>query len=292
MADIGATLRARIVESLSTERDPTGGVDRNRPHVVFPPYTWSTLPVMLKSLTAGARTFVLVPLFFLLTLAYALFIITYSLFRPYSSLFSRILKRWSGMFLRIPPVKVTAEGLENADPAARYIIVSNHLSTFDIPLMFWALPTDGRFLSKKELFRIPLVGRAMRQVGIIEVDRQAGRSSRAVINEGVENAAQRGYSLIVFPEGTRSDSGEMLPFKKGAFRIAIDTGLPVLPVVIEGTDRISKPGSKLFHPGHARIRVLPPIPTADLTNRDNLNDLMAECETAIGEAYSELRSRS
>lgn len=245
---------------------------------------------MLKTLLAATRTFVLVPLFFLLTCAYAIFIIVFGLFRPYSPIFSRILKRWSRTFLRIPPVKVTSEGLGNADPNARYIIVSNHLSTFDIPLMFWALPTDGRFLSKKELFRIPLVGRAMRQVGIIEVDRQAGRSSRAVINEGVENAAERGYSLIVFPEGTRSETADMLPFKKGAFRIAIDTGLPVLPVVIAGTDRISKPGSKLFHPGHARIRVLPPIETAELTNRDNLNDLMATCEKAITEAYAELRT--
>jgi 1-acyl-sn-glycerol-3-phosphate acyltransferase len=228
-------------------------------------------------------------LFFLLTLAYALFIIVFSLFRPYSSIFSRILKRWSRTFLRIPPVTITTEGLEHADPAERYIIVSNHLSTFDIPLLFWALPTDGRFLSKKELFKIPLVGRAMRQVGIIEVDRQAGRSSRAVINEGVQNAAERGYSLIVFPEGTRGNSGEMLPFMKGAFRIAIDTGLPVLPVVIEGTDRISKPGSKLFHPGRAQVRVLPPIPTADLTNRDDLTELMTTCEKAITDAYTELR---
>lgn len=247
---------------------------------------------MLNTSLAAVRTFVLVPVFFVYTLGYALFILTFSLFRPYSPMFSGILKRWSKMFLRIPPVTVTTEGLENADPSERYVIVSNHLSTFDIPLMFSALPTDGRFLSKKELFRIPLIGRAMRQVGIIEVDRQAGRSSRSIINEGVANAADRGYSLIVFPEGTRSDSGEMLPFKKGAFRIAIDTGLPILPVVIEGTDRISKPGSKLFHPGHANIRVLPPITTADLTNRDNLNDLMATCEEAIRDGYADLRART
>lgn len=245
---------------------------------------------MLKTLPAAVRTIVLVPLFFILTCGYATFIIVFGLFQPYSPVFSRILKRWSGMFLRIPPVRVTAAGLEHADPNGRYVVVSNHLSTFDIPLMMWALPIDGRFLSKKELFRIPLVGRAMHQVGIIEVDRQAGRSSRAVINEGVEHAAERGYSLIVFPEGTRSGTAEMLPFKKGAFRIAIDTGLPILPVVIAGTERISKPGSKVFHPGHARIQVLPPIETADLTNRDNLNNLVIEVESAIQTAYARMRT--
>lgn len=244
---------------------------------------------MFKTMVAGARTFVLVPLFFILTLGYALFIIIYGLIDSRSRIFGRILKNWARIFLKIPPVTFEAEGLEYADPDTRYVVVSNHLSTFDIPLMFAALPIDGRFLSKKELFKIPLVGTAMRRVGIIEVDRQAGRSSRSVINEGVELAAERGYSLIVFPEGTRSGGDEMLPFKKGAFRIAIDTGLPLLPVAISGTERISKPGSKLFHRGHAKIRVLPPIPTADLTNKDDLNTLVTSTEAAITSAYEALK---
>lgn len=250
----------------------------------------STLTVMLKTMMAALRTFVFVPLFFMLTLVYATFIIIYGLFRPESRVYGRILKRWSRTFLRIPPVTVESSGQEHADADARYVVVSNHLSTFDIPLLFHVLPVDGRYLSKKELFRIPVVGTAMRRIGIIEVDREAGRSSRAAINDGVRLAAERGYSLIVFPEGTRSDTDELLPFKKGAFRIAIDTGLPILPVVIEGTDRISKPGSKLFHPGRARVRILPPVETADLTNRDDLTDLMNTVEASITQSYQELRA--
>lgn len=247
---------------------------------------------MLASVVATVRTFVLVPLFFLFTLACAGFIIVYGAIRPASPIHDRILDLWSNLFLRIPPVRVTTEGRELIDPNTRYVVVSNHLSLFDIPLLFHVLPINGRFVSKKELFRIPLVGRAMRTIGIIEVDRAAGGSSRQAINDGVKVAAERGYSLIVFPEGTRSESATMLPFKKGAFRIAIDTGLPILPVVLEGTDRVSKPGSKVYHPGRAQVVVLPPVETANLTNRDDLTSLMKTTEAAIAETYDSLRAES
>jgi len=243
---------------------------------------------MPKTLIAAVRTFIFVPLFFLLTMGYATFIIVYGFYRPASPIFGRIVKRWGRIFLRIPPVHFTVEGIEHVDPQTCYVVVSNHLSAFDIPLLFYVLPIDGRFLAKKELFKIPLVAPAMRRIGIVEVDRQAGGSSRQAINDGVKLAVERGHSLIVFPEGTRSGGDALLPFKKGAFRIAIDTGLPILPVVIEGTDRISTRGSKLFYAGDARIRVLPPIETADLTNKDNLNSLMQTTEEAITTTYQEL----
>lgn len=247
---------------------------------------------MLKTSLAGIRTFVLVPLFFLVTLVLATIIIVYGAMRPASPLPGRIVKRWSRWFLRIPPVRYEVEGMEHVQPDTRYVVASNHLSTFDIPLLLWVLPLEGRFLAKQELFKIPLVGTAMSRVGMIKINREAGGSSRVAIKEGVQLAAERGYSLIVFPEGTRGSDGEMLPFKKGAFRIAIDTQLPLLPVVIEGNDRISKPGSKIFHPGRAKMRILPPVITKGMTNRDNLNDVMRTTEAAIKEAYAELRGPS
>jgi 1-acyl-sn-glycerol-3-phosphate acyltransferase len=247
---------------------------------------------MFKHLLAGIRTFVLVPLFFLLTLFLATVIIVYGLFRPASPLHGKIVKQWSRLFLRIPPVRYEIEGIENIDPKTRYVVASNHLSAFDVPLLLWGLPLEGRFLTKQELFKIPLVGIAMSRVGMIKINREAGRSSRTAIKEGVELAAERGYSLIVFPEGTRGSDGELLPFKKGGFRIAIDTQLPVLPVIIEGSERISKPGSKVFHPGQVRVKILPPVPTEGLTNRDNLNELFHSTEAAITEGYADLRSRS
>jgi len=243
---------------------------------------------MVRKLLAALRTFVLVPLFFVYTLIASSFILIYGVFRPASPVFDQIVKRWASLFLRIPPVLYAVDGLENVDPAKRYVVVSNHLSLFDIPMLFWTLPIHGRFLSKKEVFKIPLVGRAMRMIGIIEIDRASGGSSRQAINDGVKVAAERGFSLVVFPEGTRGSGDEPLPFKKGAFRIAIDTGLPVLPVIIEGTDRISRPGSRLYYPGRARVVILEPIETADLTNKDDLSNLTRTVEASMNTTYANL----
>lgn len=247
---------------------------------------------MLSTPAAALRTFVMVPLFFLYTLVLAAVILVYATINSRSPVHDRIVNHWARLFLRIPPVAWSVEGLEHIHSDTRYVVASNHLSMFDIPLLFAALPVDGRFLAKKELFRIPLVGRAMRTIGIIEIDREAGGSSRQAIADGVQLAAERGYSLLVFPEGTRSDDGALLPFKKGAFRIAIDTGLPLLPVVIEGTDRVSRKHSKLFHRGTARVRILPPIETASKTNRDHLNPLVRDVEASITSVYEQLRSES
>jgi 1-acyl-sn-glycerol-3-phosphate acyltransferase len=244
---------------------------------------------MLHILLAGIRTFVFVPLFFLLTLVFALFIIVYGAFRPAAPIHDKILKFWSGLWLRIPPVRVEVVGADKVDPARRYVVTSNHLSMFDIPLLLRELPLHGRFFAKKEVFKVPLVAQAMRTVGIIEIDRAKGVSSRQAINRGVRVAAERGYSLLVYPEGTRSTEGVLLPFHKGAFRIAIDTGLPLLPVVIEGTERVSRPGSKLFFPGHATMRILDPIETTGMTNKDDLKALAARVEAEMNRVYAGMR---
>ncbi|GMQ92980.1 MAG: lysophospholipid acyltransferase family protein [Acidimicrobiia bacterium] len=245
---------------------------------------------MLRTLLAGIRTFVLVPLFFLLTLLFAIIIVIYGAVRPAAPIHDKILKLWSRLWLRIPPAHVDVVGTEKVDPHQRYIVVSNHLSMLDIPLLFQALPLHGRFLAKQEIFKIPVVAQAMRTIGMIEIDRGQGGSSRRAINEGVRIAAERGYSLLIFPEGTRSTEGELLPFKKGAFRIAIDTGLPLLPVVIEGTERISRPGSRLFFPGHASMRILSPIDTADMTNKNDLRPLSTLVESEMNAVYREMRA--
>ena len=247
---------------------------------------------MLRTTLAAARTFVFVPLFFVYTLLISAIVIVIGLFDEDSPIHDAIVNHWGGVVLRIPPVKWSVEGLEHVDPNQRYVVASNHLSMFDIPLLFRGLPLHGRFLSKKEIFRIPLVGRAMRTIGIVEVNRQAHGSSRQAINDGVRIAAERGYSLLVFPEGTRSRTAELLPFKKGAFRIAIDTGLPLLRVVIEGTNRINKPEGKVFYPGRARLRVLPPIETAQMTNKDDLNPMLAEVQDMIQAEYTAMHAEA
>ena len=98
--------------------------------------------------------------------------------------------------------------------------------------------------------------------------------------------------MIVFPEGTRGTESELLPFHKGAFRIAIDTGLPILPVIIEGTDRISKPGSPIFFPGNATLHIFDPIDTSGMTNKDDLKALTKTVESNMNQAYIDLRPSS
>jgi 1-acyl-sn-glycerol-3-phosphate acyltransferase len=289
--NVDSSRRSSSVESLRSERDPPGSLDRDSSHR-FTFFIASTLPSMLRTLLAATRTFVLIPLFFLLTLVIAAFIIVYGAFRPAAPIHDRILRYWSRLWLRIPPVRIDVTGIEKVDPDQRYVVVANHLSMFDIPLLIRYLPIHGRFLAKTELFKIPLVGHAMRTVGIIEIDRSKGGSSRQAIIEGVRLAAARGYSLVVFPEGTRGTEGKFLPFHKGAFRIAIDTGLPILPVVIEGTDQISKPGSLIFFPGHASLHVLDPIDTSNMTNKDDLKTLTAGVESEMKRVYGDLRHTS
>jgi len=241
---------------------------------------------MLRTLAAGIRTIVLVPLFFIVTLGIALGIVLWRILRPNAPPFDRVLRTWSAWFLRIPPVRQDVTGLDLVDPSGRYIVVSNHLSMFDIPLLMASLPINGRFLAKREIFNIPIVGQAMRAIGIVEIDRKSGASSRQAVLEGIEQAATRGYSLLVFPEATRGDGNEMLRFKKGAFRMAIDSGLPLLPVVITGTDRISKPGSKLFFPGRATLHILDPIDTSSLSNKNDLTSFTNSVEASMAAKYA------
>ena len=247
---------------------------------------------MLRDAIAAVRTFVFVPLMFVYTMVLALLVLAVAFVNPKSPRFDTFVHHWARVFLKIPPMQVSTEGRDLVDPDTRYVVASNHLSQFDIPLLFTELPVHGRFLAKMELFKLPFIGRAMRAIGIVEINRQKGGSSRDAINEGVRVAAERGYSLLVFPEGTRSRDGALLPFKKGAFRIAIDTGLPLLPVVIEGTDRVSKPGSKIIYPGRARLRILEPIDTTGMTNRDDLKPLLERVEGQITENYREMRNEA
>jgi 1-acyl-sn-glycerol-3-phosphate acyltransferase len=222
---------------------------------------------MLRKILLSIKSAIAVPLFLLFTIIIsALFILVMTLrLRRVGELFVQV---WSRLFLLVPPVAYTVTGSEHVKPGTQYFFLSNHLSNFDVPLLFRAIPTPIRYLAKKEVYKIPVFAQALHVAGIVKIDRGAGVSSYAAINEGVARAKASGYSLIVFAEGTRSRDGELHPFKKGAFRMAIATGLPVVPVTINGTWEVWPPGSKLFYKGRANVIINEPIPTADLTVRD------------------------
>jgi 1-acyl-sn-glycerol-3-phosphate acyltransferase len=155
------------------------------------------------------------------------------------------------------------EGERPADIDRRgYVVVANHESQADPFLLSW-LPFDMRWVAKEELFRPPVSGWAMRFSGDIPLRRGEGDSIRKMMGE-CERALRAGISVMMFPEGTRSRDGELLPFKDGAFALAIRAGVPVLPIALAGTREMRPKHSLWFGKAHARARILAPIPTAGL----------------------------
>lgn len=244
---------------------------------------------MLRRLNAAVRTIVLVPLFFVYTIAEAAYVIWIGRQNRDSPRIERTLQRWARRFLRIPPVEIVVEGREHVEVGQRYVVVSNHISNFDIPVLFRAIPTPIRFLAKKELYKIPVFGPGMDVAGIVKVDRGGARSTREAITAAAHETYRRGYSLMVFAEGTRSRTGEMADFHTGAVRIARDNEADLLPVVISGSFDINPPGSKLIYPGRARVRILPPVPSADI-EPSQIRSVTQQLRADMGKAYDELRS--
>ena len=243
---------------------------------------------MARTLLAAVRTAIGVPLFFVFTLLLATYIIVVALFLPHHPHLDNVIGFWARRFLGVGPIKLDVSGGEGLDPAAQYVFVSNHLSNFDIPVLFGGLDHRIRFLAKKEIYKIPLVATAMRRVGIVETDRAAGSAAHATINAGIAKARSHGYSLIIFPEGTRSRDGDLHMFKKGAFRIAIANGMDVVPVALHGSWEAWPPGSKLFSPGKVRLVVHDPIPVGDLSLSD-IGTLRDEAYKVIDQTWQQLR---
>ncbi|HEX2217433.1 MAG TPA: lysophospholipid acyltransferase family protein [Gemmatimonadales bacterium] len=153
-----------------------------------------------------------------------------------------------------------------ADPRRPYVVVSNHESFADI-LLISHLPWEMKWLSKAELFRIPVMGWLMRLAGDVPVKRGFGPSAVEAMARCREILAQR-VSVMIFPEGTRSTTAELLPFKDGAFRLAIDAGVPILPLALHGTASALPKHDWRFGRSTAVVEVLPPVDTAGLTPAD------------------------
>lgn len=162
---------------------------------------------------------------------------------PASAATDRALRSWAAMWIRLTRIDLVVEGGEHLEADQSYVVVANHLSNFDIMMCFAAIPVPIRFLAKKELFKYPLLSQAMRAIGIVEVDRAGSSSAVAEINRQADLVRSRNHSLMIYAEGTRSRDGELKEFKKGAFVIASESGLPLVPVGISGTREVVPPGT-------------------------------------------------
>jgi 1-acyl-sn-glycerol-3-phosphate acyltransferase len=176
-------------------------------------------------------------------------------------------------------------GTMPSDPRRPYVVVSNHESFVDI-LLISHLPWEMKWLSKAELFRLPFMGWLMHLAGDIPVKRGFGPSAVEAIARCRE-MLDRKVSVMIFPEGTRSTTADLLPFKDGAFRLAIDAGVPVLPLALHGTSTALRKHDWRFGPSRATVRVLEPVETTGLTPED-VPALKARIREMIVAARSEV----
>ena len=172
--------------------------------------------------------------------------------------------------IRAGGIRVRIEGRENIPPGESCIFLSNHVSNLDPPILLPSLPGMSSVFLKKSLMKIPLLGIAMRMGKYVPVSRGHSREEAEKSVAIAADALRCGLHIFIFPEGTRSPDGNLLPFKKGAFFLAADTGAPMVPMVIRGTAQMMRKGSLKLSPGEAVVRFLPALRPADYASKEAL----------------------
>jgi len=169
-----------------------------------------------------------------------------------------IAARWARLIAWLTPMRVVIDGAEHIDRERGYVLVANHVSQYDIPLIYGFSGLDLRWVMKAEIGKLPFIAQGCRALGHIFIDRRDPEQARAAINNAVAGLPT-GTGVLFFPEGTRSRDGRLMQFRKGAFRVAADRGLPILPVTVIGTRELLPPGSIRIRPGTVRLVLHPPI---------------------------------
>ena len=178
-------------------------------------------------------------------------------------------------------------GLENIDPHKAYVMVLNHNSMVDI-LSIYNLPLVFKWVSKKEVYRIPIVGQLLFAHGDIVINRASAKEAMQLVHTRGLEWLKKGASVSIFPEGTRSKDGEIHNFKAGAFILAKDAGVPILPIVLDGTNTMVRKGWLVNWRNKITIRILPPIPAEEVQNRD-IKDIMSQVREDMVETLAEIR---
>ena len=220
------------------------------------------------------RTFILFPIYivFFITLLFAIIIVS---FLPYGKILGTKLYHFFGLSgLIVAGIDLTVSGTEMVNTSQSYVVVSNHPSTLDIFTHITALPVSIRFLTKTELFRIPVLSRALKVLGLPRIDRKRAQMNLPKINDSIQKVIDNNNSIMIFPEGTRSNQKALLPFKKGAAHIAKEFKLPIIPVVTHNAHELMVKGGVWFKSGKIELQILDPITNVDEYDVDQLTDLI------------------
>jgi 1-acyl-sn-glycerol-3-phosphate acyltransferase len=205
--------------------------------------------------------FYLIPAIALYTVVLGTLSIGSSLFEKRGYFAHWCARTWSHLILKTTGVHVDVRGLDRLEAGRTYLFVANHQSIYDIPILFWALPFQLRIIAKESLGRFPFLGWHLRRTGHMLVDRR--HPGRAVFG-WASRLMSNGLSLFVFPEGTRSRDGRVAPFKGGSFFLALEAGLPVVPLSVIGSRHVMLKGRLAAHPGHVGLVIHDPIETKGL----------------------------
>jgi 1-acyl-sn-glycerol-3-phosphate acyltransferase len=189
-------------------------------------------------------------------------------------------RAWSWLILKTSGVQVQVHGLERLDPSRSYILAANHQSIYDIPIVFASLPLQLRIISKDSIGRVPFLGWHLQRTGHLLIDRS--KSGAGTMKKLARLVRQR-HSLIIFPEGTRSIDGSVAKFKGGSFLIAVDAGLPVVPISIQGSRHVMFRGRLMVCPGTVTVTVHAPIETAGVP-RNEVRDFSARVHDVVASA--------
>jgi 1-acyl-sn-glycerol-3-phosphate acyltransferase len=190
---------------------------------------------------------------------------------------------WNGV--RLAGVRVTTMGLDNLDPARNYIFMSNHASNLDPPIQVPLIPRRTSVMVKRELFKVPILGRAMRMGSLVPVDRGNRDAGIEAVN-AAKQVVQQGLNMTIYVEGKRSFDGKLLPFKKGPFYLAVECGVPVVPVTITGTHYVMPKGRFAIKPGSVTVIFHPAIEPRDFGSRECLMEKVRKAiDSGLPEQY-------
>jgi 1-acyl-sn-glycerol-3-phosphate acyltransferase len=233
----------------------------------FPPFHW------------WRTVFFLVPAVAVYTIVLGTISVVSTLFDRSGDFGHRCARAWARLILRTTGARVRVSGLERLDPSRSYVFAANHQSIYDIPIVFVSLPFQLRIVAKESLGRIPFLGWHLQRTGHLLVDRS--RPGAAIVKKMARLVGEH-HSLIVFPEGTRSVDGTIARFKGGSFALAVDAGLPIVPITIDGSRHVMLKGRLMVRPGDVTFTVHEPIDTAAIA-RDAVRDLADRVRAIVAE---------